>query len=79
MGLEALADKGGFSPIRSLLGTLLRVLTCCSSEAIVGGMLSKLLALFEKSFYRAWFTFTAMHSSAISCGEALRTFSTGVS
>ena len=50
MGLEALADKGGFSPIRSLLGTLLRVLTCCSSEAIVGGMLSKLLALFEKSF-----------------------------
>ena len=61
----------------------------------MGGMLSKLLALFEKSFCRALFAFvkllvrsykrttnltsTAMHSSVISCGDALRTFSTGVS
>ena len=70
------------------------LLTCCSSKALVGGMLSKLLDLFRKSFCRALFTFvrllvrsyisttnlsnTTMHPPVISCGDTLRTFSTGV-
>ena len=70
------------------------LLTCCSSKALVGGMLSKLMDLFKKSFCRASFTFvrllvrsyisttnlssTTMHPPVISCGDTLRTFSTGV-
>ena len=70
------------------------LLTCCSSKALVGGMLSKLLDLFKKSFCRASFTFvrllvrsyisttnlssTTMHPPVISCGDTLRNFSTGV-